>query len=108
MTNATLSAEPIRAVPTDLTDLIIGGLTLHGELSADRYTGLADLRGHDVNAQAQAVLDMIRAGLASVQRDATGGVIRATPALRDHPRRDLTRAILIFVATARAGGQTDG
>ncbi|MEM8849282.1 MAG: hypothetical protein AAGE03_04520 [Pseudomonadota bacterium] len=90
--------------PTGLTDLVIGGLSLHGEISAERLTQIADRAGYSTGPQARAVLDLVEAGLASVMRSDDGGTIQATPALTDLPRSTHARAILTYVAAAKAAG----
>lgn len=107
MKSAIQETMPSGTAPADLLDLAIGGLALHGEIPAHRFAELAMLRGHDTAGQARTILDLIGAGLASVQRDGSGGAIIATPALRDHPRRDVCRAILVYLCAAKSGGRAD-
>lgn len=85
-----------------LTELIIGGLVMHGSLSASTITTLCDGRGLSYEAAGRAVLDLINQGLVSVTRDGCDGYVAATPALGNLPQTRRTRAVIAYLAASKA------
>lgn len=89
---------------TPFTLVLIGGLALHGELSAGAVMDRAEAMGLDTAATARAVLMLVDERAASVQRDGTGGKLIAAPGLAEMSRARRVRAIIAWLVQARGVG----
>lgn len=100
--NALATLTPPRATRQPLALVLIGGLALHGHITATTIIDRAEAMGLDIDRAARAVLDLIDRGLASVSREGSDGHLAATPALADLERSYRVRGIMAFLAVTKA------
>lgn len=97
--NDTLARHTVARPPLAL--VLIGGLALHGTLTAGAIIDRAAALGLGTDAQARAVLDLIDRRLASVSRAGSDGHLIAAPALEELPRAYRVRCIVAWLAQVR-------
>lgn len=97
--NETLTRHRVARAPLAL--VLIGGLALHGTLTAEAVIDRAEAMGLGTDAQARAVLDLIDRGLVSVSREGSDGHLIATRALDDLPRAYRVRGIVAYLGQVK-------
>ncbi|MBT8169894.1 hypothetical protein [Falsiruegeria litorea] len=100
MTQKIEVAHP-KIVRHPFTLVLLGGLALHGTLTAESVVKCAERVGLDVAAAARSVLMLMDEGLLSVARDGATGCISATPALADLYRPRRIRAKVAYLVTSK-------
>lgn len=98
----TIDTPARQKVAPSLVAVLIGGLSLHGEMTATQVIERAEGMGLGTEAQARAIADLLDQGVASVMRDGEDGKIIAAPGLADLPRSRRVSGIIAYLGQAEA------
>lgn len=88
--------------PAPFRLVLIGGLTMHGEMTAEAAAGHAEHMAIEPEKAACEILALIGEGLISVHRDEQGGKLIATPSMAQLCRTIRVRGVTTYLAQAKA------